>query len=335
MFTHFYTTAKGDEYLARSMLGKTLVITAGKFGNGALPSGSDLTSLTDLVSPLGPLVISKKTAAGNMLKVTTQFSNKVGGSIMAPFHLMEIGLFGKLTNADGTDDPSYPETLILYTNALTQTKADYIPDVLTEFIINWPMTISSTQDVTVVIDESLAYPTLADFNASVAHGVVAGGTASAIAVSLEDMSLVDGLMLQLKLTSDMVEGATISLNGGEAYPIKTMDGEPIKEGAVAGSYLPLTYNAATETWYVTGGGGSGSSTFGGVFIQDTEPEVNNCFWFKPYVKETPPTTFTLRLSDNLEDAKFFAEIDGDTKAIENAVESESDLTSDNVQIQIS
>lgn len=331
MFTHFYTTAKGSEYLARSMLGKTLVITAGKFGNGALPSGSDLTSLTDLVSPLGPLVISKKTAAGNMLKVTTQFSNKIGGSIMAPFHLMEIGLFGKLTNADGTDDPSSPETLILYTNALTQAKADYIPDVLTEFIINWPMTISSTQDVTVVIDESLAYPTLADFNASVAHKVVAGGTASAIAVSLGDMSLVDGLMLQLKLTSDMVDGATLSLNGGASYPIKTMDGEPIKDGAVAGSYLPLTYNAATETWYVTGGG---SSNFGGVFIQDTEPEENNCFWFKPYVKEVVTPAFTLILSDDLENAKFFAEIDGDTKAIENAVENESDLTSDKVQIQI-
>lgn len=159
MFNGFYLTYKGQEYIAKSLTGKTLVFTRGQFGNGLIGSGIP-NERTSLVSALGDLTISKKTTSENRVTVTTQFSNKVNGSILPAFYLTEAGIYGKVLNADGTTDSA--ETLIAYA-CEEQAESDHIKQVLTEFVINWPMVISSEANVEVTIDESLVYPTLAEF----------------------------------------------------------------------------------------------------------------------------------------------------------------------------
>lgn len=164
MFSGFYTTNKGHQYIARASTGKTLVFTRGQYGEGQMPDGAVITEMESLVAPLAELPISKQNSVDNRMTITTQFSNRVNGIVLSPFHLMEAGIYGKVVNADGTDDEDSPETLLLYTNALTKENADYIPGVLTEFLINWPLTFSEAANVTVEIDESLIYPTMAEFN---------------------------------------------------------------------------------------------------------------------------------------------------------------------------
>ena len=155
----FYPTKAGIEYAALTAQGKIIEFTKGKFGDG-VRSTENITELTDLIHPLGELPISKKSVKNSTIITTTQFSNRVGGSILPTFYLMEIGLFAKVVNADGTDDDEHPETLIGYA---FDAHGDKISGTsLSEFIINIPLTVADVNNVTVDID-SLVYPTLKQF----------------------------------------------------------------------------------------------------------------------------------------------------------------------------
>lgn len=72
-----------------------------------------------------------------------------------------------------------------------------------------------------------------------------------------------------------------------------------------------------------------------VFIQSDEPSVKNCIWIKP-LNESLLTTGTvmLELSDDLGSSNYYAEIDGNLKAIENIVDSDSELTDGNYRLNI-
>ena len=155
----FYPTKAGIEYAALTAQGKITEFTKGKFGDG-VRSTENITELTDLIHPLGELPISKKSVKNSTIITTTQFSNRVGGSILTTFYLMEIGLFAKVVNADGTDDDEHPETLIGY--AFDGHGDKIIGTSLSEFIINIPLTVADVNNVTVDID-SLVYPTLKQF----------------------------------------------------------------------------------------------------------------------------------------------------------------------------
>lgn len=155
----FYPTKAGIEYAALTAQGKIIEFTKGKFGDG-VGSTENITELTDLIHPLGELPISKKSVKNSTIITTTQFSNRVGGSILPTFYLMEIGLFAKVVNADGTDDDEHPETLIGY--AFDGHGDKIIGTSLSEFIINIPLTVADVNNVTVDID-SLVYPTLKQF----------------------------------------------------------------------------------------------------------------------------------------------------------------------------
>lgn len=254
MFSGFYTTNKGHNYIAKSMEGKTLVLTRGQYGDGTLPEGAVITEMTALVSPLADMPISEKNTINNCIITTTQFTNRVGGVILPPFHLMEAGIFGKLKNTDGTDDAENPEILLFYTNELTKEKADYIPGILTEFLINWPITISGAENITVEISESLIYPTMKEFNERVAIRVTETGN-NPMLVTEEKTALTDGLMAQITLTEDIVADAAISFNGGEAIPVYNSNGTPVTEKQqVAGSVLHVVYSEADKRWYIIGGG---------------------------------------------------------------------------------
>lgn len=151
-FELFYLTQTGTRYMAKVAAGERLVITRSEFGSGFLSVG--LSERTALVEPLGEMAITKNRVEDNTMVLTAKFSNKKGDALLAPFHLAEIGLYGKI---EGESD--YPEALIAYANAKTADKADYIPATLTEFLINWVLTISNAENVTVTLDESLVYVT--------------------------------------------------------------------------------------------------------------------------------------------------------------------------------
>lgn len=151
-FELFYLTQTGTRYMAKVAAGERLVITRAEFGSGFLSVG--LSERTTLVEPLGEMSITKKRVEDNTMVLTAQFSNKKGDTLLDPFHLAEIGLYGKI---EGETD--YPEALIAYANAKTADKADYIPATLMEFLINWVLTISNAENVTVALDESLVYVT--------------------------------------------------------------------------------------------------------------------------------------------------------------------------------
>ena len=165
MFSNFFFTKTGQYYLAQLGTGKSLVFTRGQFGDGVLSASADQTEQKSLINRLGDMPISKQSVSANTVTTTVQFSNKVDGSILPAFSFMEVGLLAKLRNVDGTDDPNFPEALVCYSNAVTAERADYIPNVLTEFIMNFPCTVSNAQNVSAVINESLVYVTQEDLAA--------------------------------------------------------------------------------------------------------------------------------------------------------------------------
>lgn len=254
MFTGFYTTDKGHQYIAKAVAGSSLVMTSGQFGNGMLPEGTDVASLTELVAPLGNLPIIKQKIVNNCVITTTQFTNLVNGGLMEPFHFMEAGLFGKVQNADGTDDEDAPETLLFYAYEPSTETADYISATLTEFFINWPLTISESANVTVKIDEGLIFPTVKQLYENTPRKVTAEGTGDEIVVTVDNVSLKDGTQLLVNLTNDLTENATLQYNG-EEYPIYNANGTPVTEGQqLAGSTLNVVFNEEQKCWYIVGGG---------------------------------------------------------------------------------
>ena len=64
-----------------------------------------------------------------------------------------------------------------------------------------------------------------------------------------------------------------------------------------------------------------------IFIQENEPTRNNCIWIKP-ISQNPVSDeeAILDVTDQTAGYKYFAEIDGKDKAIENAVNSDAELT---------
>lgn len=161
-FDTFYLTAAGARYAAQTAAGGTLEITRAQFGDGVVTG--DLTGQAALAHPLGTMTVSRAQADGNTVTVTTQFSNRVGDTVLDPFYLTEIGLFGRIAG-----DDTCPEALIAYANTGGTARADYIPAVLTEYLIYWPCTVSNAANVTAVIDSSLVYLTQADLLREIAH----------------------------------------------------------------------------------------------------------------------------------------------------------------------
>ena len=146
----FIFTAKGLEYAAKTATGSVLVFTRGKFGSGT--TSGDVANLINLINPLGELQISKKTVTENQVTIETQFTNTLSDSAtLPPFHLTEIGLFAKLQTSGGADDSQYPETLVCYAHATGSDEGDYIPSTPTEFIINWPFSVSNADNVQITV----------------------------------------------------------------------------------------------------------------------------------------------------------------------------------------
>lgn len=264
MIKQFIPTKNGLDYFSKALSDRVCVFTRGSFGNGVPAAEVDPMELAELISVKGPLTISDQSTEDGTINISTQFSNRIDGEILDPFYLTEVGIYGKLKTTSGQDDPEFGETLLIY-GYITEDKADYIQDVLNEFIINFPVNFSEAPNIEIVIDKSMAYPTKKEFGeaqeeikeiqTTISHKVDGGGSGSAL-TAVYEMALIDGLQLTVKLPENLGDDATFAYNGGEALPIVGLDGEPISSGAKKGTFINLIYSKSDQCWYMLNSDGS-------------------------------------------------------------------------------
>ena len=70
------------------------------------------------------------------------------------------------------------------------------------------------------------------------------------------VELVDLLFLIIRVKNDIQDNATLKLNQHATIPIYTSDSQPLSEGIIAGSIIPLVYSKVENRFYLTGGGGT-------------------------------------------------------------------------------
>lgn len=106
-------TNKGIALQAKVQAGTELEITKLKLGSGVVPSGTDIKTLTDLITPEQNLGIGGTEAVGDYCKVSATISNS---GLEAGYYVRELGVFAQ--------DPDEGEILYLYT---TDGAPDYLP----------------------------------------------------------------------------------------------------------------------------------------------------------------------------------------------------------------
>lgn len=84
----------------------------------------------------------------------------------------------------------------------------------------------------------------------VAHAISTGVNGKELKTSIPNFSLVDNSTIYLKLHTAIESGATLSVNGGVAYPIYLNYKTPIKQGLIAGDVLNITYSAISNKFFV-------------------------------------------------------------------------------------
>lgn len=152
MFTGLVLTAKGISMLIDMLNGEQLEFTCIKLGDGTKPN--DVSSLTDLVSVKQVLPIARSSVIDE--KTTLIGANLYGNSVKEGFYWKEVGIFAK--SWDGV------EYLFSYDNA--GDTASYIPagGAVTEQLIDLNLVLGNVENVTIKIDDSIAYATLDELN---------------------------------------------------------------------------------------------------------------------------------------------------------------------------
>lgn len=106
-------TNKGIALQAKVQAGTELEITKLKLGSGVVPSGTDIKTLTDLITPEQNLGIGGTEAVGDYCKVSATISNS---GLKAGYYVCELGVFAQ--------DPDEGEILYMYA---TDGAPDYLP----------------------------------------------------------------------------------------------------------------------------------------------------------------------------------------------------------------
>ena len=156
-FNKMYLTTSGQNVLYKAQMGKTFKFTKFKLGDGEIGSMA-IAQLTDLISSKKEVEISKLKVQNNKITIGCNFTNK---GIVTGFYFRELGLF--------VEDPdTKQEVLFLYGNS--RTESDYIPaegvDILEKFV-DIDTTITDVANITAIIDESLVYISITQFNQKV------------------------------------------------------------------------------------------------------------------------------------------------------------------------
>lgn len=83
----------------------------------------------------------------------------------------------------------------------------------------------------------------------VAHAISTGDNGRDLQASIPNFVLTDNSTIYLKLHTDVEAGATLSINGGQSYPIYLNYKEPIKRGLLKDDVLNITYSALYHKYF--------------------------------------------------------------------------------------
>lgn len=86
-------TNKGIALQAKVQAGTELEITKLKLGSGVVPSGTDIKTLTDLITPEQNLGIGGTEAVGDYCKVSATISNS---GLEAGYYVRELGVLRRI-----------------------------------------------------------------------------------------------------------------------------------------------------------------------------------------------------------------------------------------------
>ena len=149
-------TNAGMKMLIQAQNNHKLVFTGAKLGSGILETADDFTKFTDLKSPKMKLPIVKTDdSSDEKISLTFDTSNT---ALDEGFVSRELGVFAKLDDGD--------EVLYAYSNAGND--YDFIPSKDTptdENRLVVDLIISSSADVSVLIDGSIVYAHMSDLDA--------------------------------------------------------------------------------------------------------------------------------------------------------------------------
>lgn len=154
-YNRMVLTQDGLSLLAKGQTGVAIVYTRATIGDGYLPDGTALNTLTALVHETKSLEISSISASDpGLVTVRTSLSNQ---GLLVGTYVREVGLFAT--------DPDIGE--ILYCVANADDLADYLPpegtDVVEE-VLNLNTIIGDAENVSAVISVSLVYATAQDLD---------------------------------------------------------------------------------------------------------------------------------------------------------------------------
>lgn len=161
---------------------------------------------------------------------------------------------------------------------------------------------------------------------------ISTGTGVDLVVEAPTFVLNDMAIIYVKIHTDLLDGARLKINAEDFYPIYTLEGAPIAEGAKEGSILALCFNADQQRWYLVGGGGAGvGSTMVKWMDPATEPEYTGSATYDLTNADGTVRIYPTTIASAIiyEDGKGLDEILEDTpinKSITNPVLSEGQKT---------
>lgn len=157
---HFYqndTTTAGEALIAEAIAeGGVFTPTRIVIGSGDLPSGTEPSDMTALVSQKASCEINKKvkTEGGTAAIVGAAFTNE---NVTEGFYFKEIGVYAKVVYSDGTESE---EVLYSYGNAGEQGDyiAAYSQDTLVEFQIDVTIYVGDEVEINLELKSNIYVP---------------------------------------------------------------------------------------------------------------------------------------------------------------------------------
>lgn len=158
------------------------------------------------------------------------------------------------------------EITVIYTYNTARVKGGVYGGVDGHYIIDGTVPITklekysssySLDDESSVATSKAVYRSYEDINTklnTVAGNLIAHATSyntgSDLKADIDNFSLVDNSTIYLKLHTDIMPNATLTVNGGVAAPIYINDSQAIRAGLKAGDVLSLTYSKSDNRFYV-------------------------------------------------------------------------------------
>ena len=145
--------------------------------------------------------------------------------------------------------------LITWQEKVSATAYDTIyPETLSEQVhINNEIANNLGISPDVALDTALEKLSATDRNIR-AQGV-AGGTATAMTLSVNVFTLFDGVVVRVKILFDTEQGVTLNVNNTGAKPLIRLDGQPFDLTLRQGVWVTLMYSAGLDGWCVQGWSG--------------------------------------------------------------------------------